>query len=92
MRKLAISNSNVSEICTFKVVLLDPLTGNSDNQVPDHEKYTKLTLPKAFVTIRLKNVEKKKAKGQAITKRLSLEENSMTKTSRNRAVQRLHLL
>ncbi len=71
MRKLAISKSNVSEIDTFKDVLSNPPTGNPDNQAPGHEECTEPTLSEALVAARLKNVGKKKVKGQALTKCLS---------------------
>ena len=79
MRRLAISNSNISEIDIFKNILSDLSTGNPDNLAPGHEERTEPTLPDVLVAERLKNVGKKKAKGQALTKRLSLKRNSMKK-------------
>lgn len=84
MRRLALSNSNVGEIGTFKDVLFDLLTGNPDDQAPSHqeEELIEPTLSEALATVKLKNVEKKKVKGQAFTKRPSLKDNSTKKTPR----------
>ena len=71
-RRLAISNSNVSEISIFKDILSDPLIGNPYNLVPSQEKRMKPTFSDALVAIRLKNIRKKKAKDQALTKGLNL--------------------
>lgn len=37
MRRLALSNSNISNISIFKDVLSDSPIGNPDNQVPNHK-------------------------------------------------------
>ena len=47
-----------------------------------HKKHIEPTLLRALATARLQNVGKKKAKGKAFTKRLSLEGNLSKKTPR----------
>lgn len=82
MRRLAIGNNNMSEIDTFKDIFSDLLICNQDNQVPGHKKYMEPTLSEALIAAKLKNIGKKKAKGQAFTKRLSLERNLRKKIPR----------
>lgn len=82
IRKLAINNNNAGEVDTFKDVLSGPLISNPDDQMHSHEEYTEPIFLEALAIAKLKNVEKKKAKNQALTKRLSLEGNSMRKIPR----------
>ena len=60
MRRLAISNSNVNKIGTFKDILSDPPIKNSDNLIPDHKKYTEAIFSDTLVAVRLKNIGKKR--------------------------------
>ena len=66
MRRLAISNSNVSEIGIFKDILSDPPKRNPDNPTPGHEERTEPTLPNVFVAARLKNFGKKRQKAKLL--------------------------
>lgn len=85
MRRLALSNSNAGKISTFKDVLSDPLIGNLDDHAASHKERTELTLLETLAAAKFKNVEKNKnEKSQALTKRLSLEDNSTKKTPRTR--------
>lgn len=82
MKRLALGNTNVGKIGTFKDISPDLLISNPDNQVPSHKKRINPTFLEALAIVRLKNVGKKKAKSQALTKYLNLKHNLIKKTFR----------
>lgn len=66
MRKLALKNSNTSKIGTFKNILLDLSIKTLDDLVSGQVSGIE-PIPEALATIRLKNIGKKKLKGQTLT-------------------------